>query len=113
MDEILLSEFRRFAASHFHSMKGFNEPLHGHTWGLEATVRADAKMLLGPILDEWIAKVENTVLNGQDCLNGRNPTAEVLAECAFLHLKNAGLCPVAVKIWEKSNCWASCAGIDN
>ena len=38
----------------------------------------------------------------------RNPTAEVLAEQAFLHLKGAALEPAWVKIREKANYWALC-----
>jgi hypothetical protein len=43
---------------------------------------------------------------------GRNPTAEVLAEQAFLHLQGAALQPCWVKVREKANYWALCHGGD-
>ena len=59
-------------------------------------------------LRDWVAKVDGTLLNDLVFLEGRNPTAETLAECAFLSLMGAGVGPLMVKVWEKPNCWAAC-----
>jgi len=63
---------------------------------------------LDEILDAWILDIDYTLLNAQPNLEGRNPTAEALAEWAFRHLERAGLDPVEVKIREKANYWAAC-----
>ena len=48
------------------------------------------------------------LLNDLPALAGRNPTAELLAENAFLHLQAAALRPCWVKVREKNNYWALC-----
>jgi 6-pyruvoyl-tetrahydropterin synthase len=59
-------------------------------------------------LDAWVDSVDYRLLNDLEPLAGRNPTAEVLAEKAFAHLRDAALEPAWVKIREKANYWALC-----
>ncbi|MDR0498504.1 MAG: 6-carboxytetrahydropterin synthase [Holophagales bacterium] len=144
MNDVLITEYRKFAADHYHSLPGFCEPRHGHNWELEASVRIDnvslrpeyknksefsnksrlhdgckralsavkqtsqAQINLSSTLDTWVAIMDRSLLNEQNILAGRNPTAEVLAECLFQFLETSGLCPVIVRIKEKSHYWAIC-----
>jgi len=109
MKDILITEHRKFAADHYHSLPGFCEPRHGHLWEVEATaVKSEASLQLPLLLDDWVAGIDNTLLNEQKILAGRNPTAETLAEWLFKYLESSGLCPVAVRIREKSHYWACC-----
>ena len=116
MDPFLLTLRRPFVADHFHDLPGFVEERHGHNWEIEATIALDAlesprdEAAFIASLDEWIAKVDYTLLNGQAPLAGRNPTAEALAQWAYQHLRAEGLCPERVRIREKANYWAGCRG---
>jgi 6-pyruvoyl-tetrahydropterin synthase len=104
----LTTERRCFVADHYHSLPGFQEPRHGHNWELEATIRNNSLFQLSLIIDDWVKKIDYSLLNEQNIIAGRNPTAEVLAESLFHYLENACLCPEIVRIREKSNCWAAC-----
>ena len=100
-----------FVADHFHDLPGFVEARHGHNWEVAATVEAahereESGFLRG--LGAWVESVDYTLLNEQPWLQGRNPTAELLAQWAFEHLAAQGLHPVAVKVREKANYWALC-----
>jgi 6-pyruvoyl-tetrahydropterin synthase len=108
MDAILVTERRRFAADHYHSLPYFCEPRHGHCWEIEATVAETDQGPLGAALDAWAKDVDHSLLNENETMAGRNPTAEVLAECLFRHLEASGLRPVVVRAKEKPHCWASC-----
>ena len=109
MNDVLITECRRFVADHYHSLPSFSEPRHGHNWELEATIRdTGASLQLSSRLDTWTKIVNYSLLNEQDALAGRNPTAEILAEWVFRYLTDSGLCPVIVKIREKSHYWAAC-----
>jgi len=109
MKDVLITEYRKFTAEHYHSLPDFCEPRHGHNWEIEASVvKNEVSSQLATLLDVWTANVDNTLLNEQKILAGRNPTAEILAECLFKHLETSGLCPVMVRIREKSHYWASC-----
>ena len=106
-----LSLRRPFVADHFHDLPGFQEDRHGHNWEVEATVELDTEAgeaAFAAALEAWVASVDYTLLNDLPPLQGRNPTAEALAEFAFLSLQGAGLKPLAVKIREKANYWALC-----
>lgn len=100
-----------FVADHFHDLPGFVEARHGHNWEVAATVRLapeqeEAAFIQG--LGAWVEGVDYTLLNEQPWLEGRNPTAELLAQWAFEHLEARGLHPVTVKVREKANYWALC-----
>jgi 6-pyruvoyl-tetrahydropterin synthase len=111
---LLLTRARPFVADHFHDLPGFQEDRHGHNWEVRATLDAGEEdpAALGPrfdaALEAWTAQVDYTLLNGQAALEGRNPTAELLAQWAFEDLAGAGLAPVEVRVREKANYWALC-----
>lgn len=106
-----LSLRRPFVADHFHDLPGFQEDRHGHNWEVEAAVELASEAgepVFAKALDAWVAAIDYRLLNDLPHLSGRNPTAEVLAEHAFLHLQGAALQPRWVKIREKANYWALC-----
>ena len=106
-----LSLCRPFVADHFHDLPGFVEERHGHNWDAEATftmVGTEDESACAAALDAWVERVDYTLLNAQERLAGRNPTAELLAQWLFLHLEGSGLQPVKVKVREKANYWAAC-----
>ncbi len=106
-----LSLRRPFVADHFHDLPGFQEDRHGHNWEIEATVALASEAeepAFAQALDAWVAAMDYRLLNDLPPLAGRNPTAEVLAEQAFLYLQGEALQPKQVKIREKANYWALC-----
>ena len=106
-----LSLRRPFVADHFHDLPGFQEDRHGHNWEVEAAVELASEAgepAFAVALDAWVATMDYRLLNDLANLTGRNPTAEVLAEQAFLYLQGAALQPRWVKIREKANYWALC-----
>jgi len=106
-----LSLRRPFVADHFHDLPGFQEDRHGHNWEIEATVALASEAeepAFAQALDAWVAAMDYRLLNDLPPLAGRNPTAEVLAEQAFLYLQGEALRPKQVKIREKANYWALC-----
>ena len=113
MGNFLLSFRRPFVADHFHDLPGFVEERHGHNWEAEvacacgATDGSDAASLL----DAWVARMDYSLLNGQETLAGRNPTAELLAQDLFLFMETGGQPVVRVKVREKANYWASCSRV--
>ena len=117
MDSFLLTLRRPFVADHFHDLPGFVEARHGHNWEIAATVRLaemddhQAETAFAASLDAWVAEVDYTMLNGQPSLEGRNPTAESLAQWAYLHLQADGLNLECVRIREKANYWAGCRSV--
>ena len=112
MASYLLSLNRPFVADHFHDLPGFVEQRHGHNWDAEATFAVSGpedESTCAEALDRWVAGVDYTLLNAQASIEGRNPTAELLAQWLFGALERAGLAAVKVKVREKANYWASCA----
>ena len=110
-----LSLRRAFVADHFHDLPGFQEDRHGHNWEVEACVELTSEAeepTLATALDAWVAAIDYRLLNELPPLAGRNPTAEVLAENAFLFLQGAALKPRQVKVREKANYWALCRAGD-
>jgi 6-pyruvoyl-tetrahydropterin synthase len=98
-------------ADHFHDLPGFQEDRHGHNWEVEAAVALTSgaeEPAFARALDAWVATIDYQLLNDLPPLVGRNPTAETLAEQAFLHLQGAALEPTWVKVREKANYWALC-----
>lgn len=110
-----LTLHRAFVADHFHDLPGFVEARHGHNWEIQATVvvrePGDA-VRAEEALDRWVADVDYQLLNDRGFLEGRNPTAEALAEHALLALEAAGLLARRVKVREKAHYWAACARKD-
>jgi 6-pyruvoyl-tetrahydropterin synthase len=108
---ITLSLRRPFVADHFHDLPGFQEDRHGHNWEVEAAVALVSEAgepAFAKALDAWVAAIDYRLLNDLPALAGRNPTAELLAEQAFLHLQGAAFDPRWVRIREKANYWALC-----
>ena len=110
MPSTSLSLRRAFVADHFHDLPGFVEARHGHNWELEAAASGDAppEAALAEALDAWVARVDYTLLNDQPWLQGRNPTAEALAQWLLEHLEAQGFRGVETRIREKANYWAAC-----
>lgn len=111
MNSFRLSLRRLFVADHFHDLPGFQEARHGHNWEAEATVELEGiaqEPGFAAALDAWAAQVDYTLLNDQAKLEGRNPTAEVLAQWLLEHLERAGFRVVETRIREKTNYWAAC-----
>ncbi len=105
-----LSIRRPFVADHFHDLPGFVEERHGHNWEAEVTCGlAGGESALAGALDAWVGRMDYSLLNRQETLAGRNPTAESLAQDLFLFLEADGRDVVRVKIREKANYWASCS----
>lgn len=106
-----LSLRRAFVADHFHDLPGFREARHGHNWELEATIAFDdtgPEAALGGALDTWVSQVDYALLNEQDWMQGRNPTAEALAQWLLEYLEREGFTNVETRIREKTNYWAAC-----
>jgi 6-pyruvoyl-tetrahydropterin synthase len=108
MTEILLTESRQFVADHCHSMPGSFESRHGHNWELEVTVRNYESFRLESTLDSLIEIIDYSSLSNHHFFEGRNATAEAVAELAFQYLETRGLKPLVVRVREKSNYWAAC-----
>jgi 6-pyruvoyl-tetrahydropterin synthase len=108
MDETPITERRVFTADHYHALPNFCEPRHGHDWEIEATVGEGGRARLGRLLDAWAGGLDRSLLNEMEMLAGRNPTAEVLAECLFRHLEASGVRPALVRVREKPQYWAGC-----
>lgn len=114
MDSFLLTLRRPFVADHYHDLPGFVEARHGHNWEIAATIALHEpasprlEAAFSTALDAWVAAVDYTLLNQQPSLEGRNPTAEALAQWAYRYLRAAGLKLECVRIREKANYWAGC-----
>lgn len=102
---------RPFVADHFHDLPGFQEARHGHNWTVAATVPVrvpEDEARAATALDQWVESVDYRLLNSEVRIEGRNPTAELLAQWCFEELAVVGLDPVRVKVREKANYWAAC-----
>ena len=99
------------AAHHLANYAGNCAKWHGHNWEVEATVELASEAgeaAFAAALDTWVGGLDYRLLNDLPGLAGRNPTAELLAEHAFLHLQASALQPCWVKVREKNNYWAMC-----
>lgn len=113
MGTFCLTLRKPFVADHFHDLPGFVEARHGHNWEAEASFACgEGAAAPGEALDAWAARMDYSLLNHQDSLAGRNPTAELLAQDLFRYLAEAGQPVVRVKIREKANYWASCCRVE-
>lgn len=105
---------RSYVADHFHDLPGFQEARHGHNWEVEASVDLnipDQEKRLGIDLDIWVRTLDYSLLNEQQRLQGRNPTAEMLAQWLLEDLEILGYENVEVRVREKANYWAACSRV--
>jgi 6-pyruvoyltetrahydropterin/6-carboxytetrahydropterin synthase len=113
---------RTFSAAHqLRGYRGKCEDLHGHTYKIELTIRAekldhiglamdftDLKRMLDAILETY----DHKLLNDIPPYDRINPSAENVARTVFEILKPqlpAGITIANVKVWESDNAWAAYA----
>lgn len=110
-----------FAAAHRLTLyDGSLEPLHGHNWKVEVRLAGERLDRIEVLIDflevkkqvrEILTNIDYTFLNENPSLEGRNPSAEVVAHWLFQKLKAALPHPVArvrqVTVWETEDCAAS------
>ncbi|MDX1386693.1 MAG: 6-carboxytetrahydropterin synthase [bacterium] len=110
-----------FVAAHRLTLyDGSLEPLHGHNWKVEVRLAGkdldNIEVLIDFLevkkrLQEMLKQLDYTFLNENKELNGRNPSAEVVAFWLFQRLQGALDHPVArvckVTVWETEDCAAS------
>jgi 6-pyruvoyltetrahydropterin/6-carboxytetrahydropterin synthase len=115
---ILRVHARFEAAHHLYSYRGVPEPVHGHTWRVEATLDAaalDAEgmgfdfMAVKAALAELVARLDHRDLNTVPPFDTLSPTTERLA--AWFHAELAVRLPGArlaeVTVWEGPDCSAT------
>ena len=104
----------KFAAAHFlRGYKGDCARLHGHTWGVSATVKAGSLNELGigidfkdisEALDDIVGRFDHQNLNDLDEFSDVNPTAENLGKLIFdllsKKLNNENVCVKAITVAE-------------
>ena len=104
----------KFAAAHFlRDYKGDCARLHGHTWGVSATVRTGSLNELGigidfkdisEALDDIVGRFDHQNLNDLDEFSDVNPTAENLGKLIFdllsEKLNNENVCVKAITVAE-------------
>lgn len=99
---------------------GSLEPLHGHNWKMEVRLAGKDLDKIEVLIDflevkakvaELLKKIDYTYLNENLQLEGRNPSAEVVAYWLFQKINDAVRHPVArvrkVTVWETEDCAAS------
>jgi 6-pyruvoyl-tetrahydropterin synthase len=119
MYEVIITQ--PFVAAHnLRLYDGKMEPLHGHNWRMEVRLAGadlDSIEVLIDFLEvkakvqELLKKIDYTYLNENLHLEGRNPSAEIVAFWLFQRLKEAIRHPAAkiskVTVWETEDCAAS------
>ena len=109
-----------------HRLRGDFGPaarLHGHTYRVEVAVRGESLQEDGTLCDitvvqQAVDRVLKTVhyrdLTELDLFEGRNTTAEAVAQVLFEQiapdLKGKGLSSVSVRVWESPQAYAACEG---
>jgi 6-pyruvoyltetrahydropterin/6-carboxytetrahydropterin synthase len=106
------------AAHHLTSYKGVPEPAHGHSWRVEAVLRADRLdgegmafdfVEVQTVLRELAARFDHRDLNTVPPFDRQSPTTERVAAWFFEAL--AGRLPAAplaeVTVWEGPDCSAT------
>lgn len=120
MPRYLLRVRRRFeAAHHLTSYRGEVEPVHGHSWLVEAELGAEQLdeegmaydfVAVRSALDELVAPFDHRHLNSIPPWDELSPTTERLAawflESLRRRLPDAGV--RAVTLWEGPDCSARC-----
>ena len=118
MKYLVRARARFEAAHHLHSYKGSPEPIHGHSWQVEAVLASDTLddegmafdfVVLKGHLDQLVGRFHHTDINEVPPFDQTTPTAENLAEWFFRQLQErcpgSGLCEVTV--WEGPDCSAT------
>jgi len=119
MYEVVITQ--PFVAAHRLKLyDGSLEPLHGHNWKMEVRLCGKDLDQIEVLIDflevkakvqELLKKIDYSYLNENLNLEGRNPSAEVVAFWLFQKLKSAIEHPVArvkkVTVWETDDCAAS------
>ena len=106
------------AAHHLTSYRGAPEPVHGHSWQVEAvliTGRLDAEGMgfdfvqIKGALDELTGRFHHRHINEVPPFDRRTPTTEHLAEWFHEELSNRlpGAPIAAVTVWEGPDCSAT------
>jgi 6-pyruvoyltetrahydropterin/6-carboxytetrahydropterin synthase len=108
-----------FSAAHFlEDYEGDCSRLHGHNWKVRVAIRAEESKPSGltydfrnlkALINEVIKPLDHCVLNDLPFLQGKNPTAETLAEWCFREIssriKDGAFTVVRIEVWESSqNC---------
>lgn len=110
-----------FAAAHnLRQYEGECENLHGHNWKVEVTVESKGLNKIGlavdfkvlkRILKDLLEKLDHKYLNKIPPFDKENPSSENLARYIFKQfktaLKNKGVKPAKVKVWESDNACAA------
>ena len=119
MPSYLLRVGSRFeAAHHLTSYQGFPEPVHGHSWRIEAaleTAELDAEgmaydfVAVQAALRELVSRVDHRDLNTVPPFDRTSPTTERIAAWFFsaLREKLPGAPLVEVTVWEGPDCSAT------
>ena len=108
------------AAHQLRLAPGEGERLHGHNWRIKATVRANALVSrgfvldfneLGPMLRALVEPYEHVFLNDIPPFDDVNPTAENIARVVFENLSakvdDARVHVLRVEVWENDHCAAA------
>ena len=103
------------AAHHLREYEGRCARLHGHNWKVRVYVDADRLNSTGMVVDfkilramlrEVLADFDHRNLNDVGVMEGRNPTAENLAQVIFCNLAGKlpdGIALHRVEIWESEH----------
>jgi 6-pyruvoyltetrahydropterin/6-carboxytetrahydropterin synthase len=108
-----------FSAAHFlKGYKGDCARLHGHNWRVRVAIRAEESKPIGltydfrslrTLIEQVIEPLDHSVLNDLPFFEGRNPTAETIAEWCYKEISSRIEDPavgvVRVEVWESlQNC---------
>ena len=119
MYEVIITQ--PFVAAHrLRLYDGSLEPLHGHNWKVEVRLAGPGLDSIEVLIDflevkkqvqELLKAIDYTFLNENQQMQGRNPSAEVVAFWLFQQVKTAVQHPVArvtkVTVWDTEDCAAS------
>lgn len=119
MPSYTLRVIARFeAAHHLTSYKGSAEPVHGHSWRVEAvleTAALDAEGMAWDFVEiqgalrDLAARLDHKDVNTVPPFDRQSPTTERIAAWFFAELKSRlpGAPLAAVTLWEGPNCSAT------
>ena len=108
-----------FSAAHYIAgYEGDCARLHGHNWRVRVAIRASENKPAGftydfrklkALLAEIAQQIDHRVLNELPCFEGKNPTAETIAEWFYREvsqrIKDATVTVTRVEVWESPlNC---------
>lgn len=119
MPSYLLRVRTRFeAAHHLTSYRGAAEPVHGHTWQVEAALESSTLDGEGMAVDfvavqaalrEIAGELDHRDINAVAPFDRLSPTTERIAAWFFARLAErlAGIAPLEVTVWEGPDCSAT------